>query len=130
MEKRLKYLLLFLISIIILLNGCTRFKVQTGVWVCEELGITVDFDDNEGLDGAAITSRATINIDGKTSELVCGMDATGSASFYPIENMSKVMEKMECLYEGIFVNKGADEMIFKLAFRKGEYTFVRVPLIE
>jgi len=111
---------LTLIITIIFIHGCTLFQPQTGVWVCEELGITVDFDDRDKING---TVRAII--DGEEKEYVLGMDATGSAGFFPIEDIDKSMEKTYYLYRGWFINKGENKMIFRLKENRKEYIFVR-----
>jgi len=127
MKIKQKYMLLLLIFSVTLLQGCTTFKVPTGVWTCEKLGITVNFDDSEGLYGSAIPSRGTIVIDGEERNIICKMDATGSCGFAPIEDMGKSMEETNYFYIGRFNNNGANKMIFRVVKTKKEYTFIRKP---
>ena len=106
-------------------SSCDPFNYPSGVWVCEELGITIDFDDRDKING---TVRAII--DGEEKEYVLGMDAAGSGGFFPIEDIDKSMEKTYYLYNGWFINKGEDKMIFRLIENRKEYIFVRQSSME
>jgi hypothetical protein len=117
--------ILALLGIVVFINSCTTFKPQTGVWICDELGITVDFDDDEGLYGASMTARGTIEIDGETKEIVCLMDATGSCGFMFIEDMGKPNQMRYEFNTGYFDNKGKNKMTFKPNGIDKRYVFIR-----
>ena len=126
--KYLRNYILFVLMLLIIvtfLNGCTTFKPQTGVWVCDELGIIIDFDNDGGLDIASMTAIGTIKINGETKEIVCGMGPTGSATFYLIEHMDKVMEETSYIYIGYFKNNGVNKMTFKPNDIDKKYIFIK-----
>ena len=58
----------FLLTLIIL-NGCVaNFVPITGAWICEELEMVLDFDDEREEVGVA---RGSIYINGELYEIVC-----------------------------------------------------------
>ena len=125
MKNKYIYSFLILIIIVPLICGCTIFRRPTGIWVCEELGITVDFDDDGGLNYASITSIGMITINGETREIVCGMDPIGSANFLYIEEVGKHSSERSYIYHGTFKNDGENQMIFKPVRSEEKYIFVK-----
>ena len=119
--------LLLIITIIpgsLILPSCTRFRPPGGIWVCEELGITVDFDDNS-VQWASITGKGTIAVDEEVKEIVCGMDPIGGGNILYVEEVSKHPSERTFLYLGTFFNRGANQMTFKIANSGEKYTFVK-----
>jgi len=127
MRNKWIYLLLALNIIVISFQGCTTFGGNPkGVWICEELGITINFDDNS-VKYAAHTGKGTIIIDGEEKEIVCGMDVTGDANFLYIEDVDKHPSERTFLYEGLFkyISKEKNKMTFQPFGSKEKYTFVK-----
>jgi len=125
-NKRDRILIIFqTIIITIIFFSCTTYRgAPTGIWTCEELGITIDFDNDISQRGG-MAYRSTIVIDGKTSEIVCGMGPTGEVSFYFVEDMGKTMEEKTYLYVGTFSNARGDTKIFREGRNRTRYTFIR-----
>ena len=123
---------LFIISIWLLIILFIGIKVSPGpfwtphdgVWVCEELGITLDFGDREGLDGAAITVRGRITIDGKEDEIVLLASLGGECSFIPIEEMGKSLRERKIIFRGRLSRRmGSNKMYFSIY--DAAYEFVK-----
>ena len=88
MKKKGAYVSMVLMTIVTLLQGCTTFTVPTGIWICDDLGIMIDFDQDE-IKWASITRKGTITVGGESKEIVCGMDPIGLAEFLYVDEMDK-----------------------------------------
>jgi len=100
--KKIFCLLIICTLTALFLQGCTMFTRPTGVWTCGELGITLNFDEDNG----------KIIIDGVSQEIVCFLHISGGGVdiCYPKEGGYHSLED-ECLYSGYFKNRGKDKMI-------------------
>ena len=127
MKNIRNYLILFtLLVIIIFTMGCTTFSYYPeGVWVCEELDITINFDYNKEIEWAAYNGKGTIIIDGQEKEIVCGIGPTGHCNFLYIDEIDKHSSEMDFLYRGMFKHKGENKMIFTLTKSTETYIFVK-----
>jgi len=134
MRKKYRIILLLfsLVILFIFLHSCTATKFpkfppvyeQGGVWVCEELKIAVDFDDE--LDEHGDWFRGTAMIGSKIIEIVCSvfeLDHTIRASFSPIGDMGKGYNR---LYSGFFRNIDENTMEFNPTGSQRRYTFIKV----
>ena len=124
MEKCNKFILLTLV-IVIFLCGCTTFRYfPEGVWICDELSITINFD-NKDVQVGSYNGKGTIIIDEEEKEIACGMDATGSAIILYVDEVGKDSSERTSLYIGTFKHKGDNEMTFKMVRSKKKYIFVK-----
>lgn len=93
MKSIRRSLVLFIIFVIsIFFSSCTTFKYPTGVWTCEELGITLDFDDNDGM-GGPIDARGEIITDKGNKPVVCMIDATSGIDINYPEELKNIHQK-------------------------------------
>ena len=127
MKNIRNYLILFtLLVIIIFTMGCTTFSYYPeGVWVCEELDITINFDYNKEIEWAAYNGKGTIIIDGQEKEIVCGIGPTGHCNFLYNDDVDKHPSERSYIYTGMFKHKGENKMTFTLTKSKERYTFVK-----
>ena len=84
-------------TFICLMSGCDPFKYPTGTWTCDELSMTLNFDDTLGgfhrvtdkdEKGIAydINGRGTIIIDGVSLEIICMFRVSGTLEIgYPYQ---------------------------------------------
>ena len=127
----MKYLRNYIIFIILLITlvkcctSCTTFKFQAGVWTCEELGITIDFDNYNGVRTAAINGKGTIIINNEVRDIICGMDATGTCNFFYVEDVDEQAYVKSYIYTGYFKNYEKNKMTFKIANSNKKYTFIK-----
>ncbi|MCL2159996.1 MAG: hypothetical protein FWH48_11360 [Oscillospiraceae bacterium] len=124
MKKKGAYVSMVLMTIVTLLQGCTTFTVPTGIWTCDDLGIMIDFDQDE-IKWGSITGKGTITVGGETKEIVCGMDPIGSAGFLYVDEMDKHSSEINYLYNGTFRYIDENTMIYKIVRREEKYTFVK-----
>jgi hypothetical protein len=93
-------------------SSCDPFNYPSGVWVCEELGITIDFDIGKEFPNGEIL------IDGTSEKIECSVGSGGSTTIrYATNN--------EELYIAWFINKGKNKMIFRLVENRKEYIFIK-----
>ena len=115
----------FLILVVITLSyGCTIFTAPAGIWICDDLGIMIDFDQDE-IKWGSITGKGTITVGGETKEIVCGMDPIGGADFLYVDEMDKHSSEINYLYNGTFRYIDENTMIYKIVRREEKYTFVK-----
>lgn len=123
-RKSIVLSIIFVISIFI--NSCTTFKYPTGVWTCEELGITLDFDDNDGMSGW-IDARGVIITDEGNKIIACMMDATGAIGILYPDKLHSSENKY--LYEGNLKNNGKSKMTF-IPYESEERVTVKYEFIK
>jgi len=131
---------IIIFTLILFLTGCDPFEYPTGIWVCEELNITVDFDNG---------GKGTIITDNVSEDIICWIDSGGYVAIdYLYEEREEEediynKEELKLLYIGYFRHKdgylngqlsgGKGEIIFTAGKRvdekwdeSKEYTFVKV----
>jgi len=134
MKIKFKFLLSLLL-VAVLLNGCTTFqRPKCGIWVSDELGITIFID--EPLDERGEMFMATLMVDGEAKEIVAVLSLSGAAIFYPIEyleiegHLNRNWSEINYFYNGGISNY-INRMFFRntMTFRPyrsdRSYTFVR-----
>ena len=88
MRMKKKAVLLLAVCILCLnMQGCDPFQYPFGMWVCEELGLTLDFDDTDCLTHNSstdthirircINGRGTLLIDGELRDVVALFNVNG-----------------------------------------------------
>ncbi|MCL2158483.1 MAG: hypothetical protein FWH48_03655 [Oscillospiraceae bacterium] len=122
MKNKGAYVSMLLMTIVILLQGCTTFTVPTGIWKCDDLGIMIDFDQDE-IKWGSITGKGTITRGGETKEIICGMDPIGSANFLYVDDIDKHPSERSYIYRGTFRHIDESTMIFTTGKDKEKYTF-------
>ena len=117
-----------LLLIFLMLNSCAaNFIPITGVWICEELEMVLDFDDEREEIGQA---RGTIVIDGELHGIVCLVNPIASASIYYPKDENEYYSFGKELMLGKFTMRGKNKnkMIFRLlkdGKEVAEYIFIR-----
>jgi len=125
MKKKGAYVSMVSMTIVILLQGCTTFGAYpTGIWTCDDLGIMIDFDQDE-IKVGAYNGKGTITRNGETKEIACGMAPTGSAGFLYSDEMDKHSSERSYLYRGMFRHIDENTMTFTTGKDKEKYTFVK-----
>lgn len=99
--------IIFFISIFI--NSCTTFKYPLGVCTCEELGITLDFDDNDGM-GGWIDARGEIITDEGNKPIICLMSATSAIGILYSDDLD--LSEDNYIYYGNLKDTGKNRMTF------------------
>ena len=136
MKKTL--LLLSLCTTCLLLQGCDPLAHPTGVWICEELSMTVDFDD-KGDD--FLSGKGEMIVDGLSIEIACMLEQGGlRVKIVYLDEEGKYIrpddynhDGEELFIKGFFQKEGKNKMTLyetvptkEGAKRTGvEYTFVR-----
>lgn len=129
MKKLFSLIIIFLT--VTLLTGWDPFERPTGVWVCEELSITVDFDSYTG----------TIVIDDVAEDIIIFIESGGYANIYYSNELEDIIPLYEgkLEYDGLLggnrdVGKGMrfhahewieDERFGLEKVEKGEYLFIK-----
>ena len=125
MKNKGAYASMVLITIVTLLQGCTTFRYYpTGIWTCDDLGIMIDFDQDE-IKWGAYTGKGTITVGGEAKEIICSMDATGGADFLYVDEIDKHSSERSYLYHGMFRHVDENTMTYEIVRREGKYTFVK-----
>jgi hypothetical protein len=115
-----------------MISGCSNFSYpEGGIWVNDELGITIDFDDMVEGEHSGLF-RGTIILDDEIKEIIADVCFTGSTYFYFIEYRGKPFEEIDHLYNGWLstgIHRGMFSIRANMTFRSvssdRSYTFVR-----
>ena len=118
----MKKVLLFMFICIYLfsLQGCDPFRYPTGVWICEELNLTLDFDDTTGGSYSAtdkngrgvhhgISGRGEILIDGEAFEIISQFLVSGGLRISLPHSNGEYNEdgfRTDWLFSGLLERKG------------------------
>jgi len=92
-----------------------------GIWVSEELGITVDF--NEAMRFYPNRFRGTLVVDDEIRNIVCGTNSNGNASFFFTDSHGGLYDSP--IHRGFFRFRSGEDDVFVFVSSRVRYTFVR-----
>ena len=125
MKNNPVFLVVLFIVCIAFSVSCTTFRgVPGGIWTSEEMGVTINFDDDGGFHIASRTATGTILVDGEIREIVIGIAPYGGANFNWKEGAHDFRLR-KTFSRGAFSNPVGDEMIYTIHDCGTQYTFVR-----
>ncbi len=119
---RKKYIFIAKIIVcFVCITGCTTFQRPTEVWHCEELGLTIDFD--QYID--AYLFGGQLNQDGETQEVVCSVFLTGKVGVYDPQEIP-LNQSSEPILEGTIQGRGNKKRKFWLKDSEKVYWFYHI----
>ena len=122
-------LIIFTCIFIITLQSCDPFRYPTGVWICEELDIIIDFDDiNCSVHDICGNGRGEILIEDEFQNIICQFNVSGYLNIGLLESgFSRLCNKsnIEWIFIGQLERKGRNKMNFTIEQTKEVYVFVK-----
>ena len=125
--KKFRFVVLLTLSIFtaVLFSGCQnrlfddrRIFPEEGVWYCEELQITLNFEKNA-------TSKAIVN--GEEIECVAGFMSGSTTITVSCQDFNtELMHMGEIIFPGEYVSSSDIELLLRHQYSKEVYTFVRI----